>query len=341
MEEKFPVSESNSHHATLILMGIFLTYDNQTLQDGLGAQALRITGVYAISRAFGLQYLNTPIVRVIEDVGQNPTTEENQEKLLDFFNDFVKFSNNRKPRPGARHVHIRDLSLRKLIKIIFQYRLSRQDVVVHILLPQGVLDKIPSIYRLAARDLRTSNSHLINRQSSKELVAHVRRGYDEKYADLKYAKSRHLPFSYFTDVLNYICTNYSIPIGSEIHIHTDLLNTPTKWTPKQSGIVEGYSKNSGKKGETSIDLEAYDLSKEIAVPAEFSLIIHYCDPLVTTFLDMCNAKVLVQGKSALSYLAGIINSGLVIYPPHQNASKLPGWKSAEDFQIKLREPLLG
>ena len=132
-----------------------------------------------------------------------------------------------------------------------------------------------------------------------------------------------------------------IPVGSEIHIHTDLLNTPTKWTPKQSGIVDGYIKNSGKKGETSINLEAYDLSKEILVPEEFSLIIHYCDPLVTTFLDMCNAKVLVQGKSALSYLASIINGGQVIYPPHQNASKLRGWKSAEDFQIKLREPLLG
>jgi hypothetical protein len=322
-------------------MAIFLTYDNRTLQDGLGAQALRITGIYAIARAFGLQYSHTPIARMIEDVGQNPSVEGNQENILDFFNDFFEFSSKRRPKLGARHIHIRDLSLRKLIKLILKHRFSPNDVVVHVLLPQGVLDKIPSIYKLASRELRRSNAHLVNPSNSKELVAHVRRGYDEKYADLRYAKSRHLPFSYFTDVLNYICTNKLVPLGSEIHIHTDLLNTPMKWTPKQRGIVEGYSKNSGKTGDASIDLEGYDLCREIVVPPEFSLIIHYCDPLVATFLDMCNARVLVQGKSALSYLASIINSGLVIYPPHQNASKLPSWKSVEDFQIYLKEPLLG
>jgi hypothetical protein len=56
---------------------------------------------------------------------------------------------------------------------------------------------------------------------------------------------------------------------------------------------------------------------------------------------MCNARILVQGKSALSYLAGIINSGLVIHPPRQSMSKLPRWKSAKEFEIELREPLLG
>ena len=327
--------------ATLKPMAIFVTYDNQALQDGLGAQALRITGIYSIARAFGLNYFHTPIARVIEDVGQNPTTDKSQENLLEFFNNFFEFTTSRNPRSQPRNLYVRDISLRKLLKIILMYRFSARDTVVHILLPQGILDKFPSIYRLAARQLRASSTDLINSSNAKCLVAHVRRGYDEKYADLKYAKNRHLPFSYFSDILKYICTNNLVPAGSEIHIHTDLLNVPTKWTPKQDGIVEGYRKNSGTTGKTSIDLEAYDLTKEIDIPQGFPPQIHYCDPLITTFLDMCNAKVLVQGKSALSYLAGIVNTGLVIHPPQQSMSKLPRWKSAEDLNITLRDPLLG
>jgi hypothetical protein len=322
-------------------MAIFVTYDNQTLQDGLGAQALRITGIYSIAKAFRLDYLHSPIDQVIEDVGQNPASEGSQENLLNFFNDFFNFPQRRKPKADRTDIYVRDISFRKLLKIILKYKFSKRDTVVHILLPQGILDKVPNIYKFAAHQLRKSNAELTSSSNAKALVAHVRRGYDEKYADLKYAKNRHLPFSYFSDILSYIYSNNIVPSGSEIHIHTDLLNTPTKWTPKQDGIVEGFSKNSGTVGKTSIDLEAYDLTNEIVFPKGFLPKIHYCDPLVSTFLDMCNARVLVQGKSALSYLAGIVNPGLVIYPPHQSMSKLPGWKSAEDFYIELRDPLLG
>jgi hypothetical protein len=322
-------------------MAIFLTYDNQALQDGLGAQALRITGTYAVARAFGLKYFHTPIDRVIEDVGQNPDSDRSQEDLLAFFNNFFKFTSSRNPNLNARNVYVRDLSLRKLSKLVFRYRFSRRDLVVHVLLPQGILDKIPSIYELAARKLRISNGGLINPLFGKEIVAHVRRGYDEKYAELKYAKNRHLPFSYFSDLLNYVCTNNFLTPGSEIHIHTDLLDVPTKWSPKQEGIVKGFNTNSGTTGQKSIELEAYDLLKEIVVPQNFPVIIHYCDPLIVTFLDMCNARILIQGKSALSYLAGIINSGIVVHPPRQSMSKLPRWNSAKDFDIELREPLLG
>jgi hypothetical protein len=124
-------------------------------------------------------------------------------------------------------------------------------------------------------------------------------------------------------------------------IHTYLLNTPKVWSPTHQGIVDGFNKNSGSTGKRVISLEGFDLSKEISIPAGLKADIRYCDPLLNTFLDMCNAKVLIQGKSAFSYLAGIINPNLVIYPPTQSAAKLRNWKSAEDLGVLLREPLLG
>ena len=203
------------------------------------------------------------------------------------------------------------------------------------------MDKFPRLYDKSARQLRKLNSQLIGSCESLDLVAHVRRGYDEKYADLKYAKNRHLPFSYYSDIIDALDKNRRITQGARIVIHTDLLNSPRVWSPKQIGIVEGFNKNLGLDGQTDISLEAYDLSKEISIPNQYRLDIRYCDPLMQAFLDMCSTHILIQGKSALSYLAGIVNPNLVVYPPKQSASKLHRWKSSTDFGVELRDPLLG
>jgi hypothetical protein len=43
---------------------IALTYANDKLTDGAGAQLLRIYGVYAISRALGLPYIHSPLIKI-------------------------------------------------------------------------------------------------------------------------------------------------------------------------------------------------------------------------------------------------------------------------------------
>jgi hypothetical protein len=322
-------------------MAVFLTYDNQTLQDGLGAQALRITGIYAVARAFRLKYLHQPITHVIEDVGQGSNEESSQETIIDCFNQFFNFPSDWEPRPDSKRIAIRDLSLRGLFKILLKHYWTRGDLIVHVLLPQGVVDRIPFIYRFPAKFLRNSNKSLLSSHFSPEVAAHVRRGYDEKYADLRYARNRHLPFSYYSDVLSVLNKKGLTRGAKNLLIHTDLLNTPMVWLPTQQGIVDGFNKNAGLSGKKEIRLEGFDLSKEITIPTGLKADIRYCDALFETFLDMCNAKVLIQGKSAFSYLAGIINSNLVIYPPKQSAAKLKNWKSAEDLGIFLKEPLLG
>ena len=344
--QKIIVTTANSiglglTHVSLLLMAVFLTYDNQTLQDGLGAQALRITGIYAIAKAFGLKYLHQPITNVIEDVGQGPDGDSTQDALISSFNDFFNFPSDREPKSGANKISIRDLSLRVFFKTLLKQSFSRSDLVVSVLLPQGVINRFPFLYKVSARHLRKSNKNLMALHFSNDLVAHVRRGYDEKYADLKYARNRHLPFSYYSDILEVLTTKRMVSDGSRLLIHTDLLNSPKTWTPSQQGIVDGFNKNSGSNGEKKIYLEAFDLSKEIVIPSTLIGDIRYCDPLFNTFLDMCNAKVLIQGKSAFSYLAGIVNPNLVIYPPKQSAAKLRRWKSSLDFGVDLRDLLLG
>ena len=321
-------------------MTIFLQYDNKGLQDGVGAQELRISGVYAVSKAFGMGYIHNPVVRVIEDIGQDLGEGRSQAELMSAFNLFFNFPSSNRTPLNPILIDVKTLSLRALISINLKYRFSRRDVVVNVLLPQGVLDRFPILYEIASRKLRSINRNLLETHHQEALVLHVRRGYDEKYADLKYARMRHLPFSYFSDILKALRNQKILKVRSRILIHTDLVNKTTKWAPSQQGILDGFKLNSGS-DVSEIELEAYDLAKEISFPDDVNFEIRYCADLFEAFLDMCTSPVLIQGKSAFSYLAGIVNPNLIVFPPLQKAAKIPRWKSHQTYGIELREQLLG
>lgn len=317
-------------------MGVFVTYDNRNFQDGLGAQALRITGVYAISRAFRLRYIHSPILSVTEDVGQNLENENSQAILIREFNDFFDFPSSRAPKQESNHVYIRNLSLRVLIKLVAKNILKHNDFVIHILIPQGVFDKIPNLYSFSARKLRKINSVKLNSVEAIPVVAHFRRGYDEKYNQLEDALFRQLPPSYYTNVFQVLDKKDLLTPGSRLVIHTDLLNNSKIWKPFNNTVIENYRKASGEATRSEIELEAFDLKSEITVPEGYDLEVRYCHPLMSTFLEMCSAKILVQGKSALSILAGVVNPHLIIFAPGQKFSKLPRWKYLSDLDRSLK-----
>ena len=322
-------------------MTLYITYDNESLQDGLGAQSLRITGVYAIAKFFGLRYLHSPIKAAIEDISHGRSNSSSNSGLINFFNTFFAFPSLWPTPHKSRIIFVRSLSARYLLISLLRYKFSSENVVLKVLLPMPVLDKFPVIYFLATRQIRKINQNTLKSHRSLALVAHVRRGYDEKYANTKYATARHLPFSYFTDALKIASKQFHIAKNSGLVIHTDLVNKTTIWKPNQEGIMEGYRTNSGKSFAKSIELEGYDLNQEIEAPQEYVMQVHYCDNLDNTFLDMCTADVLLQGRSALSYLAGIININSVVWPENQTHAKLPRWYSSSDLGINLRDEMLG
>lgn len=285
--------------------------------------------------------MHTPILAAIEDVSHNITKGSSNEDLVTFFNEFFDFPSSDMPPAGTKVINVRTLSLRNLIKINIQHRLSRKHVILKVLLPMPILDKFPSLYRTSSHVIREANRVKLGNHSAPTLVAHIRRGYDEKYADRRYTKGRHLPFSYFTDVLKIIVEKYQVDKRNPLVLHTDLVNKPTEWKPKQRGVLEGFERNSGRLNVDSIELEGVNLAKEIYAPEGYILDVRYCESLDSTFLDMCTSKILIQGRSALSYLAGIINSNVVIWPDVQTHAKLPRWYSSSELGIFLRDELLG
>ena len=58
------VSGPKTVQSETVKSGIALTYDNDKLKDGAGAQLQRVYGIYALSRYFHVPYVHTPLKEV-------------------------------------------------------------------------------------------------------------------------------------------------------------------------------------------------------------------------------------------------------------------------------------
>ena len=116
-------------------MALYLTYDNQAMQDGLGAQALRITGVYSIAKQFRVKYLHSPIEKAIEDIAHNLGGGVSLDALIGQVNSFFSFPSDELMDSEVTHIYTRTLSRKRLMQLILKSFLSQRNLVVHILIP--------------------------------------------------------------------------------------------------------------------------------------------------------------------------------------------------------------
>lgn len=61
------------------------------MQDGIGAQALRLLGLYSISKFFRISYFHSPIVDLIEEFSHGSKEESDLQQLIVRVNTFLTF----------------------------------------------------------------------------------------------------------------------------------------------------------------------------------------------------------------------------------------------------------
>ena len=219
-------------------MTIYLTYDNETQQDGLGAQALRIVGIFSLAKLFMFKYLHSPIIDVLEEFSHKLESESELNLLIERVNDFFSFPCEKPPKKVDKVIKVRNPGVKVLLRYRLRYLLSKEIVVLKVLLPFGVTDRWPMIYSCAIRYLRKVNrKQLVTRNI---VVAHIRWGYGYFYSDQKYIRARHLPFTYFTDILKEISCRYYASSNFSIVVHTDVSPEDTVWKPAQKRVIENY-----------------------------------------------------------------------------------------------------
>jgi hypothetical protein len=313
-------------------MPLYITYNNNELTDGYGAQLLRIIGIYSLAKITNCKYLHSPIRETIEEFAHNVSDQEQLDELTKEVNNFFALPGEEWPDKFDREVKVKSLGLRCFLKIYIRYIFSRKKVILRVVLPFGCTEKFPSIYRFAVSFIRRNNSTLFANHQTNDLVIHIRMGYGQKTPVARDVPPRFLPIEYYLAILKSLPHYLSLRDNIKVTIHTDVAPLNKLWKPTAKRLTQNI--NFGEIIEKdSFEVQGTDLNQYFHSTENLAFEIRYCDDFFKSFLDMACARNLIISRSAFSYLAALFNEGHIVWPYNHGHARLYRWFSSADFGI--------
>ncbi len=308
------------------LIPLSLTYDNDAIQDGLGAQILRVIGVRALSEYFKLGYIHNGIKNLHVHQLDSAQTESEIELFIKKTNSVFNFE-NRGISEFDEVYKIHDLGIKVGLKYILRALIQRKRILLRIAVPFYLTNRFPQILNRAqnfAPDLTVRNS------SNSKIVIHFRAGFDSKFVDPGRTRTRFIPLSYFEGQLKEIF-ELNPRKCFEVVLLTDAPPTPMEYIPlpSQLGMWEksGFEIKNG-----SINIPSLDLTECTLLKQENVQVVHGGDPLEALKI-MASADHLILSRSTLSFVGGLLNrSGRVIYPVDFGQKPLKRWVAGKNHE---------
>jgi hypothetical protein len=282
---------------------VALTYANDKLTDGAGAQLLRIYGVYAISRALGLPYIHSPLTRIgYQGLSALERNSASDGVVSEYNRIFGIPSDIELPElPIARDMGHANLG--QIMRIRSDARQTNEFHLIRIQFPQSVTDRYPEMYGAVKAispfpQVRSEASGDVFR-----LAIHVRRG--ELFA---VDSHRMLPNSYYISCARAFVRHLKkLDIPFVCELYTEVPSAKFVVTPQHHGIEERIP------GNITIDPRANCIEDFDVIPHLTKFI--NGDP-IESLRRMATADALVISASCFSYVPAILNrSGIVVYHP--------------------------
>ena len=316
-------------------MGLYLTYNNG-LGDGIGAQALRQTALFALTRFARARYIHSEILEISEEFSHESNFTEDKTRSASQIKKLFTFPSDIKPSKFDLIKEVDNLSLLTFLRFYLMSMVFRKNILLRVLLPFKILDKAPFIYKYTKTYIQNRLDEMIDNEDTSDIVVHARYGYGAVWNPSAAATRRtFLAPSYFTKVVFELSKRGEVPIPARLKIHTDLSPTDVEWAPRDPRTLQMYRDISSTVSSQKIMIRGRNLSKEFPHMPNIETEIVYCGDTWLTFVEMCRTPILVMGKSAFSYLAGIVNENLVIAPSIHGHSHLPGWLSEKDLGLHI------
>jgi hypothetical protein len=278
---------------------VAVTYANDKMQDGAGAQLQRMYGIYALSRALGVAYVHSPI----EHLGYHGllALENNAPSsgLLAECNRVFHIPSDIE-LPETRVIHeMQDADAGAIEAIKHAGSDGTNFHLIRICLPYPVTDRDPEAYRC----VKALSPFPYRGSEVFRLAIHVRRG--EQYA---LGSDRMLPNSYYVScALRFQAILKSLGVPFVCELYTEVATKQFEVTPQHHGISGRISHNVAY-GPDMNHLEDFD-----AVPNLERYI--NTDP-VETLGRMATADALILSRSSYSYVAALLSqNGIVVYYP--------------------------
>jgi hypothetical protein len=282
---------------------LYITYDDKKIRDGFGAQGLRVVGIFSIARVFRLKYLHQGISEIGDKVELVGVTGDKfrYSRVLDELNSYLKFPSNYEPGNFKKQIQIEihNLGFRTLLNYILLSLFRPNRYLLKVCLPFGVTDRFPWIYLFCRKYSPSTIPTLGKVDAGNVNVVHIRASEHSpdktrpQLGPLYYEKLIFSPKFVPSNAVKWI-------------VHTDFYD---------GDFSPGVNSERAVKFKSLIS--RINLEKNIDV-------YHYAE-IEKVFRDMVNADLLIISRSALSYLAGVLCKGNVVYPSNHGHAKLPRW----------------
>lgn len=320
-------------------MTLYLQYDSDVLKDGLGAQALRLVTLRGIATYFKCQYVNSNLETEFLDYGL--VGEDYDSRVLNEVNrrvnEFFTFPQNIAHSFESYHrvVNVKDLGSKELIANILRDKFSYRQTLLKVAFPFYVSERFPQVLESLPSEIRERNGQEFSKYEPAELSIHMRMGWGTLIT--KNSAPRHLPFHYYVDAVMKMLKKGWIGYDSRIVIHTDVPPVDMVWEIKNEATRKELQRVGALSSEDFLTLKGHNIDEVFQNLNFRNIKVNYGADWIQTLIEMSVAKKLIIARSAFSYLAGILNPNLVVWPNNHGHKRLPAWISSEDLEIDARE----
>jgi hypothetical protein len=299
-----------------------LTYDNTASFDGTGAQIQRILAIFAICRRYDIPYIHSGIKELIITPLDPFQTESELLEYLKRVNNYFELPSDFELGNAREVSKLQTLSNFKLLEMRVANKLHfGKKELVAIANPFQVLNRIPELYTLAAKNLQ----HKSSASATKRIILHYRRGSNTLDILPGESEPRGLPNEWYTKTLRKYVTNYQeLGIDFRVEVYTDMPKSSFTYTPKEFQSHLWSHEPRFKNG--AVEVFGEDIKNTVFAEFGDKLIVHHGGDPLQGLIDMSEADILITSRSSYSYVGGLLNlKGKIIIPSGFWHSKLNSW----------------
>ena len=308
------------------LLPVYLTYNNESIKDGVGAQILRIVALRGISKHFKLGYVHSGI-RDLTVTQLDPAQARHEiDAYVRHLNEIFFFESDYHQVFDEIH-DVYNLSRRTLLRQSLRSIFLRKIILLRVTVPYYFTNKKPGIYKSILSLLPDFTSE---RSTEKpKIVIHFRAGADPLHIDTGKSEARFITIDYFEQVVFKILANHPLS-RYDVCLLTDAPAQPFHYSPPADQL-HLWEKTGYKVKDGSIEIKALDLEGRGISRIPGFRVVHGGDP-IAALKEMSTADFLIMSRSTLSFLGALLNqSGKIIYPPRFGSEPLAGWIAGEDY----------
>lgn len=301
----------------LLKPGIILTYESNSIQDGVGAQAQRLLAIRGLAEYLKLSYAHTGIQNITIHPLDSHQDQESYNSFLTRLNEQFYFPSNTVTTWDEVYPEIstRKLGFRLLFQLLLRYRFGRR-CIVRICECYDIVDTLPKIYSLSTHIIadRFVAEPRTNVQNRPKVIAVHYRSVPGSYSVYRgESRTRQLEPERIVKLVNKIIASNK-NCRFEVRIFTD--SPPVDLSLPVLASQEYLWRGTPGYESGRLYLKAGSIHKAFEkVDAEVNYLIGG-DPL-EAMIGMVNSDILIASKSSLSYVASLFFVGIRAYIPFE------------------------